>query len=196
VMAAVTAKKGMLDPVDLLSAEAMGTDIPRRWASCQNCKVCRFQATSLSFREDKEYSIILDGLKFDEKKKRWTASYPFCESSIILADNYKQVKGFTEGLERKLEKKGRVDEVNKQFYETVERVVFHQLTDEEIEDWDGPVNYISMVEALKNRHHATSVEDMHEQQSQATPSSEQVAQQYIDEGTLLVGGPVHCHTEH
>jgi hypothetical protein len=75
---------------------------------------------------------------------------------MILADNYRQVNGFTEGLERKLEKKGRVYEFNKQFYKTVEGGVFGELTKKDIEDWDGPVNYISMVEALKNGPHATA----------------------------------------
>jgi hypothetical protein len=110
----------------------------------------------LTFKEDREYSVILDGLKFIEQRKCWTASYPFCESLIVLGDNYRQVKKFMEGLEQKLEKKGRVDEFNQQFYQTVERGVFRELTKEEIEDWDGPMNYISMVEALKNGPHATT----------------------------------------
>jgi len=107
------ARQGIFDPKDFLSAEAMGTDIPRRCATCRGCKECQFRARSLSFKEDREYLVIVDGLKFDEKKKQWIASYPFFDSPIILEDNYKQVNGFTDGLERRLIKEGSVSQPTK-----------------------------------------------------------------------------------
>jgi len=110
----------------------------------------------LTFKEDREYSVILEGLRFDEAKKRWIASYPFCESPIVLDDNYGQVEMFTRKLESKLRRTDRVEEFNEQFYETLRRGVFRELTDKEMVDWYSPVNYISMVEAFKNLPHATT----------------------------------------
>ncbi len=46
-------------------------------------------------------------------------------------------------------KQGRTEEFNTEFYKTVERGVFKEITKEEMAAWDGPVNYISMVEAFK-----------------------------------------------
>ncbi len=66
----------------------------------------------------------------------------------------------------------RTEEFNTEFYKTVERGVFKEVTKEEMAAWDSPVNYIAMVEAFKEGPHSTTppdaVEDMHEQQPEAT----------------------------
>ena len=73
--------------------------------------------------------MTLHHMRFDETKKRWIASYPFCESPIVLDDNYRQVEAFTRKLESKLKRTHREEEFNEQFYETVKRGVFRELTD-------------------------------------------------------------------
>ncbi len=50
----------------------------------------------------------------------------------------------------------RTEEFNKQFYETVERGVFKEISREEMKKWEGPVNYITMVEAFKEGPHSTT----------------------------------------
>jgi hypothetical protein len=149
-------ENGIFQPSDFLMAEALGTDMPRRCKNCLKCKECQFRADSLSFKENQEYQVILDGLKFDEKNKKWTASYPFCIPPSRLMDNYKQVYKLTLSQEKRLAKQGRTEEFNKQFYETVERGVFRELSPKEMGEWKGPVNYISMVEAFKEGPHSTT----------------------------------------
>jgi hypothetical protein len=73
-----------------------------------------------------------------------------------LKDNYQQVKTYTERMEKRLIKQGRVEEFNSQFRDTVERGVFRELSEEELKEWKGPLNYIAMVEAFKNGPHATT----------------------------------------
>ena len=154
VMLALSTKH--FQAMDFLSAEAMGTDLPRRCASCKNCKECQFRTSCISFKEDQEYQVILDGLKFDEDRCKWTASYPFFVPPTELSDNFQQVKRYTENMERRLIKQNRVEEFNKQFQDTVDRGVFRELQGEELQAWKGPVNYIAMVEAFKNGPHATT----------------------------------------
>jgi hypothetical protein len=60
---------------EFLSAEAMGVDSPRRCASCKNCKECQFRTSAITFKEVQEYQAILDGLKFDKNRKKWTVNY-------------------------------------------------------------------------------------------------------------------------
>jgi len=43
-----------------------------------------------------------------------------------------------------LAKQGRTEEFNAEFYKTVERGVFKEITKEEMAAWNGPVNYIAM----------------------------------------------------
>ncbi len=96
------------------------------------------------------------GLKFSEERRKWTASYPFFIPPSELKDNYQQVKTYTERMEKRLIKQGRVEEFNSQFRDTVERGVFRELSEEELKGWKGPLNYIAMVEAFKNGPHATT----------------------------------------
>ena len=73
---------------EFLSAEAMGVDLLRRCPSCKNCKECQFRTSAVSYKEDQEFHVILDGLKFNEERRKWTASYPFFVPPSELRDNY------------------------------------------------------------------------------------------------------------
>ncbi len=141
---------------EFLSAEAMGVDLPRRCPSCKNCKECQFRTSAVSYKEDQEFHVILEGLKFNEERRKWTAFYPFFIPPSELKDNYQQVKTYTERMEKRLIKQGRVEEFNSQFRDRVERGVFRELSAEELKEWKGPLNYIAMVEAFKNGPHATT----------------------------------------
>ena len=50
----------------------------------------------MSYKEDQEFHVILEGLKFNEERRKWTASYPFFIPPSELKDNYQQVKTYTE----------------------------------------------------------------------------------------------------
>ena len=143
-------------PADFLSAEAMGVEMPRRCASCKKCKECQFRTSMLTFKENAEYEAILDNLSYDPEDKKWTAAYPFAIDPQILQDNKFQAVACMKSQEKRLVKQKRMEEFNKVFQETVDRGVFKKLTSEEMEEWKGPVNYISMVEAFKQGPQATT----------------------------------------
>jgi hypothetical protein len=147
---------GIFQPYDFLTTESLGTDLPRRCTSCRKCKECKFRTDCLTFKEDQEYQVILEGLKFNKERGRWRATYPFHIPSTTLKDNYGQVFKYTLAQEKRLAKQGRTEEFNAEFYKTVERGVFKEITREEMAAWDGQVNYISMVEAFKEGPHSTT----------------------------------------
>ncbi|PVE29691.1 hypothetical protein DC007_14395, partial [Enterococcus faecalis] len=68
-------RQSLLEPVDFLTAEALGTEAPRKCAACKGCKECAFRTEALSWQESKELEVIEDGLKFDKERKKWVASY-------------------------------------------------------------------------------------------------------------------------
>ncbi len=180
---------------EFLSAEAMGVDLPRRCPSCKNCKECQFRTSAVSYKEDQEFHVILEGLKFNEERRKWTASYPFFIPPSELKDNYQQVKTYTERMEKRLIKQGRVEEFNSQFRDTLERGVFRELSEEELKEWKGPLNYIAMVEAFKNGPHTTTPAHMHEQQLEATAAGQEIPQRLPDEGPPGNGGSIHDHPQ-
>ncbi len=59
---------GIFQPYDFLMTESLGTDLPRRCTSCRKCKECKFRTDCLTFKEDQEYQIILEGLRFDKER--------------------------------------------------------------------------------------------------------------------------------
>jgi hypothetical protein len=59
-------------------------------------------------------------------------------------------------METRLLKKGRIAEFNRQFQDNVNRGVFRPISKEEATQYNGAVNYISMVEAFKTGPFATT----------------------------------------
>ena len=92
----------------------------------------------------------MSNLKFDEKSGKWSTAYPFIEHPMILKDNYGQAYACMKSLENKLIKKGKLEEFNDAFLDIVNRGVFKELTQREMSEWQGPVNYISIVVAYKS----------------------------------------------
>ena len=142
--------------VDFLSAEALGTDLPRRCRACKSCRECQFRTSLLSSRENAEYETIVSNLKYDEKTKTWSTSYPFVIDPSVLRDNYGQALACMRSLEAKLLKQNKLAEYNEAFKEIVERGVFRELSSRDLAEWQGPVNYISTVTAYKSGPHQTT----------------------------------------
>jgi hypothetical protein len=149
-------RQGHHVPLDFLTAEALGTETLRRCAACKKCKECQFRANVLTFKENAEYEAILNNLVYSQELKKWTASYPFVEDPNVLVDNKGQALACMRSLEKRLNKQKRLQEFNEVFQETVERGVFREISHKEMKEWEGPVNYISMVEAFKQGPQATT----------------------------------------
>jgi hypothetical protein len=111
---------------------------------------------SLTFKENTEYEIILSKLRLDVDRKKWVAGYPFNTMAERLIDNYNQARGYMSKVEARLLKTGRLDEFNRQVQDKVDRGVIKAVPPEEGDRYNGPVNYISMVEAFKTGPHATT----------------------------------------
>jgi hypothetical protein len=107
-------------------------DTPARCTACQNCKAYKFRTDSISFKKNREYKVIIYGLQLDIEKKKWTALYPFCISPWTLIHSYCQARKCREMQERWLIKSGRLKEFNSQFYDTMQRGVFRNLS---LKDW-------------------------------------------------------------
>jgi hypothetical protein len=52
----------------------------------------KVQADCISIKESKEYEVIVNRLKLDVDKRKWTASYLVFVSPLTLVDNYRQAR--------------------------------------------------------------------------------------------------------
>jgi hypothetical protein len=59
--------------------------------------------------------------------------------------------------EKRLAKQGLFKEFNRQSYEMVARGVFNEIGRAEMEEWEGPLNYVTMVEAFKEGPHSMTL---------------------------------------
>ena len=142
--------------MDFLSAEAYGVEVPKRCTLCRGCKECNFKNNQLSFEELTELGCIEKNLSLDVAAEKWTTSYAFKQDPSVLQDNYQQAFACMASTERRLKKKNQLAAFDEQFMETVERGIFKEVTQEELEEYKGPINYISIVEAYKPGPHSTT----------------------------------------
>lgn len=143
-------------PIDFISAEGFGVDVPRRCKHCKGCKECGFKASQLTWTEANELSHIEKGLTLDTVNRIWTAQYPFHTDPSNLQDNYYQAHACLLSLEKRLSKNQDLEGFNAQFKDAVDRGVFQELSEEDAANYNGPVNYITITEAYKEGEQVTT----------------------------------------
>ena len=140
--------------IDFFEAESLGVSIPPRCNRCkqlvENCKACTFEG-KLSIIDQGQLGVIRGNLTLDPKEKKWTTPYPYLKDPEILKDNRKQVLSMMIKTENRLERAGKVatESYCNQWDDSVRRGVIRELSEEEISNWEGPVNYISHHEVFK-----------------------------------------------
>ena len=149
-------RKLKMKPLDFFAAEAVGSDVPKRCKNCKGCKECDFKVRSLTWTENQELAEVEKGLSLDTVAKKWTAVYPFAEDPAQLKNNYNQAYSFLERLEKRLKKTGQLQEFDTQMQETIKRGIFREVTKKEMEEYNGPINYITIVETFKPGPHSTT----------------------------------------
>ena len=139
-----------------LSLEALGTDAPRRCMRCTTCSECEFKAVQMSHQHSKECERMKEGLKLDEEVGVWTCEYPLQRDLADLPNNKYQVIKAADRMEKRLEREGKLQEFNGAFEEGLGRGVYRLLTQEEEENWNGPVHYTLLTESYKEGPQATT----------------------------------------
>ena len=142
--------------MDFLSAEAFGVDVPKRCPACKGCKECSFKNSQISYEELTELESIEEKLTLDIEAAKWTTEYSYKQDPSILSDNYAQAFACMTSTTKRLARRGQLDAYDKQFQDNIDRGVFKEVTEEEIKSYQGPVNYITIVEAFKPGPHSTT----------------------------------------
>ena len=79
----------------------------------------------------------------DEATSTIRFHYPLIKDPMLLSDNWAQAIAIGTGVQLKLIKNGQLEAYNEVIKDYIERGVFKELSQEEMDDWDGPVNYVS-----------------------------------------------------
>ena len=100
-------------------------------------------------KEQEELAMIESNISIDLINQQVNFKYPFIRDVNLLHDNWKQAIAIDAKLEPRLKVKQELTDYNKEIREFLDRGVLRELTKQELESWEGPVNYISHHGALK-----------------------------------------------
>ena len=129
---------------EFFEAENLGIMPPRRCNNCMNSRDCSFRAQQLSQRDQYEYSFIESKVKYNPSHQCFHVEYPFIEDPRVLPNNIKQVKKIAEREEKKLKHKNLLTAFNKEFDNMIAYGALIELSQADMEHWDGPVHYVSL----------------------------------------------------
>ena len=147
--------------VDFFTAEGFGVQVPPKCNNCKNCKECNFERTQMSRVEQNELTIIKNNLQLDPTECCWTTEYPYKEDPMILnkdgTDNRELAKKLLVRNERRLLKSPeRAAAYCKEFLDSIERNVFVEVTEDELNNYDGPIWFLDHHDVPKESSTSTS----------------------------------------
>ena len=95
-------------------------------------------------------NVIKSKLSYDQKEKKWTATYPFIRNPSVLEDNFESAFRALKRREGKLRKDALTCQLyDEQIKDFTNRGVIRKLSEQEINEWKGPVRYIDHREVIK-----------------------------------------------
>ena len=92
--------------------------------------------------ESDELRLIENGIWIDPVARKSWFKYPFIKNPNVLKNNRSKVIKVEENVQQNLIKKGQLGIYNEVIRDYIKRGVIRKLTQEEMDDWDGPVNYV------------------------------------------------------
>ena len=98
----------------------------------------------LSREKDAVVRRVEDSIQYDAEAHKVSVSYPWTEDVKKLTDNIGQAIAFQSSIERKLLKdKGLMDAYNLELKKFIDRGAIVKLSQQELDEYSGPVSYVS-----------------------------------------------------
>ena len=130
---------------NFLDGEELGVYCPKRCNKCKNCSDCLYSNKMLSEQEQFEYNLIEQGVEYEEGRGVFKIQYPFLQDpQEALTDNWGQAVTMASSLEKRLKREGFVEEFNAEFKKMRDKGAIIELSQAEIDQWDGAVHYIPL----------------------------------------------------
>ena len=122
-------------------SENLGVLPQKRCDRCLSCNACTDPGLIHSRREQEELDALKEGIKLVDGTLQ--VRYQFKKDPRSLPNNRNAAMKIAEKLEQRLTKEMKRDYYNQQFQELLDRGAVVKLSKEELESWQGPINYIS-----------------------------------------------------
>ena len=140
---------------DFYKLEQLGVECVPQWGSCKRGQ-CHPGGKNMTLKEEREYRIIVEKLTYKADQKKWEAGYPWIKDPNALPDNRSAALAALKAMEKRL----RQDPMHaalyhKQIEDMIQRGVARKLTEDEINEYNGPVFYILHHEVIKPESRST-----------------------------------------
>ena len=133
--------------------EGLGVTCTPKCGSCR-CGKCAIGGKDFTIKEEHELKMIERGLT--RHSDHWEASYPWLRKPSSLEDNRSVAAAILKSTEKRLLKDKELSRTYKeQIDDMVDRNVARKLTDAEIKNHSGPVQYLSHHEVIKKESSST-----------------------------------------
>ena len=121
--------------------ECLGVQSPKRCGRCLRCKDCTDPALVHSRKDQDDLEMIRRGVKLENGKLQ--VSYHFSRDPHCLPNNRSTVIKMAQRQESKLLRTGKFEAYSKEIQKYIDRGGVVKLSKKEMDEWKGPVNYIS-----------------------------------------------------
>ena len=128
-------------PKDFWEMDNLGVQPPKKCGRCKSCKLCSEENTIISCQEEEEFRLIDKGVTVKDGKTKLT--FPFIKNPNVLSNNRVPMLRRSQKLEQNLQKRGLLENYNTEFNKFLERNVISEVSQEELDSYGGPKNYIS-----------------------------------------------------
>ena len=133
--------------LDSVSIESVGVTADK---TC-NCSLCKVPNQQTSFLESLQDKQIEESIEFNEKIGKYIASYPYTKEVYELLPDSEMALNRNKALETTLMKSPvDLESANKILFDSFERGVFVWISQEQMDNWDGPVHYVPMNRVYKD----------------------------------------------
>ena len=147
----------LAQPYSFIVGEDLGTESTPRCGNCK-CGKCPLPGHSLSFREEQELHLIRSNLEYDKVNQVWVTSYPWLVDPFTLPDNFSAAFATLKNTEKRIKKDPEwAQSYGEQIVDMLERGVARKLTKTEMNEWQGPVFYISHLAVINEKSKSTPV---------------------------------------
>lgn len=126
-----------------IEGEQLGLEVLPKCGACK-CGKCPTVGHTYSFQEQQELDVIRSNLIYDKEGQRWVTKYPWIEDPSTLPDNYGSALATLRNTEKRLKKDPEWAKIyDSQIQDMIDRNVARKLSKKEMEEWTGPLFYIS-----------------------------------------------------
>ena len=145
------------NPQSFIAGEELGTECVPKCGACR-CGKCPIPGHSLSFKEEQELHMIRSNLTYCEDRKCWVTSYPWLKDPDNLPNNFASALATLKSTEKSLLKDPAwAPSYKEQIDDMVSRKAARKLTPDEVNEWRGPVFYVSHLAVANAKSKSTPV---------------------------------------